>query len=173
VDPKPSVPSASDVLPEELRLDEVEFDRDEPVLMREVAALKADDELGAWKPVELELPCPALFPETAEADEVTVGPSVPDELALDELLESLRFPLPDRPDAYDGTVVLPAIDAFCVCVLARFRSLRLARSCGVIRVTNFSAAVTPVMRIVRSRVPDRTAAVRIADRTATSSFSAT
>lgn len=145
----------------------------EGVLIREVAALNAEVELGAENPVlELDPPPPEL-PVTALDEEATCVPAlfeepepVDDEPPVLELLAADdELVVLDADDERPPTIEL-AVDpdwvAAVTCTLSRFRPFRFARNGGVVSMTNFSAAVTPLNRMVFSTLPPDTVAVRIA-----------
>jgi hypothetical protein len=68
----------------------------------------------------------------------------------------------EAPREDEATFVVPLCCALPLPELVRPRPLRLARSWGVTRETNFSAAVVPVRRIVWRTPPETTCAVGIA-----------
>jgi hypothetical protein len=86
-------------------------------------------------------------PGVAELELLEVG-VVPDAGALDEPAAAL---LPDN----DGTAA-----AVCTLCRSRPRPERLPRNCGVIRDAKFSAPVAPLSRMVATRPPVATRALR-------------
>ena len=145
-----------------------EEEEDEEVPIREVAALNAEEEVGAENPppeppLWLEPPLPPVTAEEFDATDALASP--PDELPP---LEPLPPPLlPRLLPLFRPVRFVPSIEAVVTWTSPRFRPERFARSCGVTRETNFSAAVTPVTRSVRTRGPLATGAVRIVDRATT------
>lgn len=92
--------------------------------MREVAARKADEELGAENPPLEPLCEPPLPPVTAEAVEDTVALPSP----LEDPLPPCELLLPPaRPEEIGGTL-LPEFWADAFCPPSRLRPPRLARS---------------------------------------------
>ncbi|MGC8760841.1 MAG: hypothetical protein ACP5VC_12850 [Bryobacteraceae bacterium] len=158
--PPPPPPEPADEEAEEVAEEDLELlaEPDAVLLAEDVADLELNLLVAPRKPERLLLePPPELAPMPEDAPELLTEAALEDELEAEEPPPPPRPPppIPPIPPPMSTVTIMPP-PAACTLTLAP----RPPRSCGVMRLTYFSAVVVPARRSVFSSEPATTGAVR-------------